>query len=213
LGSNWVSPRGGKIAIIAKDANQLLAAGYQRFGAVETSGQFNVYVPIRDELTPLIIARTSSGYFGYAIIKYYAVIQVTAFNPLIIEGVSGFPNRYKFGSFQWLQGSARVIGPRQFIDAQRWSEDKTRCSFIVPFNVIANSFPPVTPPTTITYNRFLVLSETNTAGIQDFTGGIYADGFSYDLEPSVTADIAVLYRAEFAEISLPAGNTIYFVNI
>lgn len=201
------------MSVIAKDTNQLLVGGYQLYKDLDGSGQLNVYEPIRDELTPLIAARTSPDYFGYALVKYYVIARISSWDTSLVGSFEGYPARYKFGQFQWLQGASRCVGQRQYIDAVEWSEDKTRESFIIPYESISSSFPPDTPPVTVTYNRLLALAISNTTGLSSFNGGIYADGFSYDMSISVTADIAILYRAQLSEISLPPGNTIYFINL
>jgi len=201
------------MTLVAYMPDGMRQAGYLLYQGLTDSGQFNVYESFQADVGTFINAATAGLQLGAGNIKYYATVQITSFDSTLVSSFAGFPPRFRFGSFQWLQGASTCVGPRQFIDAVSWSEDKTRETWLLADADIQGGFPPSTPDLPVEFDRINILSEYNSSSQKDYSGGVWADGFSFYLEPSVEASIAILYRCERVVISYSSGGQVYLVNI
>lgn len=174
------------------DSGNLRIAGYELFQGLENDGQLNFLEAVKTSLAPFVVTEEFNLTLGWKI-HYYAIINIASADFSKLSKRKGYPDRYDFGMFRWLQGAGAL--PLQLIDTQRFVE-RNKYNIIVPVVGYPNfDFPESAPTELSTYDIIISpLYNVFFSGSAN-TDMVAGDQFAWYLEPGVVADINIPWYA------------------
>lgn len=201
------------MAIAAINVTNTIASGYALFEGLTGSGQLNIYERIQEDLAIPFAAR-SIGILEpkpFATIKGYMISLVTEYEPLALSKFEGYPARFNFGSYRYLQNN-RAMGSPRYIDTIQWGDILTQSFFVLGDEDPASSFPPSGLLLPTIYSLMVPLS-SYSVNYSVSLDHVASDGFAFSLNSGVEMSFAFLWSANIQVYSQVPFPTIYFLNI
>jgi len=198
------------MTVTAYTSGNDVVVGYLLFGDNTESGTLNLYTALYEDLVAFIAYFEGTNQVPAASVRYYMRTKVTSYDPLVVSGFQyGFPARYKFGNWRYTD-VAECVGPIHYIDALQTAEDFPHETWVVGETYPNNPFPTGSGGIGQDFQRIVSLGDGGRAQLS-----YPAIEFSYELEPSVVADFAVVYKADVGYVPLTPGapaSSIFFFN-
>lgn len=196
--------------------NGFYVVGYELWDGLTGDGQLSIYSNIQSSLLPYMqaaenIAPNPPSYMA-AMVKGFMTVNITNYNPLYLSKFEGYPSRFNFGGWRYLQ-SNRALGNPRYIDSIQWGDNLTMKMFITKEGSPNFAFPPLNPKVPFTFSLIQSLGWAGR-GLDPYSGHTPGDYFSFFLNSEVEASFAFEWFAEiltFRQSTYPDG--VYLVNI